>query len=130
MDYNNLYVCVKIYYSEKQVKHFGLETLVIYEILEHIVLNIFKYIFWYLCTRIRKEKNLNYSQKSLNYITCHKHFKSQKHYSLKIDSISFFSSSGKHQSHHLLRWQTITINSSITFLKIFLILFLKFFASW
>ena len=34
-----------IYYSKKELKYFGLEILVIHEILEHIVLNIFKYIF-------------------------------------------------------------------------------------
>ena len=38
------------------------------EILEHIVLNIFEYIFWYICTEIKKENNLNYSQRFLNYI--------------------------------------------------------------
>ena len=45
-----------IYYSQKALKHFGLEILVIHGILEHIVLNTFKYIFWCKCTKIRKEK--------------------------------------------------------------------------
>ena len=34
-----------IYYSQKELKHFGLDILVIHAILDHIVLNIFKYIF-------------------------------------------------------------------------------------
>lgn len=33
----SLYVCVKIYYSKKEWKQFGLEILVIHETLEHIV---------------------------------------------------------------------------------------------
>ena len=49
-----------------ELKHFGLEILVIHGILEHIVLNIFENIFWYICTKIRKEKKLNYSQRFLN----------------------------------------------------------------
>ena len=48
---------IYIYYLQKELKRFGLEILVIRGILEHIVLNIFKYIFWYTCTKIRKEKN-------------------------------------------------------------------------
>ena len=42
----SFYVCVKIYYLQKELKHFGLEILVIHKILEDIVLNIFKNIFW------------------------------------------------------------------------------------
>ena len=49
-----------MYYSEKGLKHFGLEILVIHGILEHIT---FKYIFWYKFTKIRKETKLNYSQR-------------------------------------------------------------------
>ena len=59
MDYNKSLImifCVKIYYSQKELKHFDLEVLVIHEILENIALNIFKYIFPYICTKIRKEK--------------------------------------------------------------------------
>ena len=56
-----------MYYSQKELKYFGLEILVIHGILEDIVLSIFKYIFWYIYTKIRKEKNspsfLNYSQR-------------------------------------------------------------------
>ena len=35
-----------MYYSQNELKHFGLEILVIHGILEHIVLIIFKYIIW------------------------------------------------------------------------------------
>ena len=45
-----------IYYSQKELKHFDFEILVIYGILEHTVLNIFKYIFWHICFKISKEK--------------------------------------------------------------------------
>ena len=65
------------YYSQKELKHFGLQISVIHEILEHIVLNIFKYRFWYKCTKSRKEENLNYTKRFLNYIKCHKDFKLQ-----------------------------------------------------
>ena len=34
-----------IYYSLKELKHFGLEILVIHRLLEYIILDIFKYIF-------------------------------------------------------------------------------------
>ena len=66
-----------IYYSQEELKHFGLEILVIHGILEHIVSNIF------ICTKIRKEKNFNYSQRFLNYIKCHKDFNTLKLYTLK-----------------------------------------------
>ena len=45
-----------IYYSQKRLKHFSLEILVIDEILEHIFLNIFKYISRHICTEIKKQK--------------------------------------------------------------------------
>ena len=45
-----------MHYSQKELKHFGLEILVIHGILEHIVLNIFKYIFCYIYTKIRRAK--------------------------------------------------------------------------
>ena len=48
-------------HSQKELRHFGLEILVTHGTLEHIVLNIFKYIFWFICTKFRKEKILNYS---------------------------------------------------------------------
>ena len=67
-----------IYYSQKELKHFALEILVIHGILEHVLLNIFKYIFCYICTKIRKEKYLNYSQIFLNYTKCHKDFNTRK----------------------------------------------------
>ena len=34
-----------IYQSQKELKHFGLETLVIHGILDDVVLNILKYMF-------------------------------------------------------------------------------------
>ena len=37
-----------------ELKHFGLEILVIQRLLEHIVLNNSECIFWYICTKIRK----------------------------------------------------------------------------
>ena len=83
----SLYFWVKIYYSQKELKHFGLQISVIHEILEHIVLNIFKYIFWYKCTKIRKEENLNYSKRFLNYIMCHKDFKLQIAYIKSITQL-------------------------------------------
>ena len=43
--------------SQIELKYFSLEILVIHGILEDIVLNVFEYIFWYICTKIRKEKN-------------------------------------------------------------------------
>ena len=82
-----------IYYSQKELKHFGLEILVINEILECIVLNISKNIFWYKCIKIRKGKNLNYSQRFLNYSQRFQYSQIvyiKKHYSVKLDSISFF----------------------------------------
>ena len=51
--------------SQKELKHF-----------------VF-FIFWYMCTKIRKEKKLNYSQRFLNYIKCHKDFNTLKLYTLK-----------------------------------------------
>ena len=72
-----------IYYSLKELKHFGLEILVIHRLLEYIILDIFKYIFWYFCTKIRIEKNVNYSQRFFNYIKCHKDFNTLKLYTLK-----------------------------------------------
>ena len=38
------------------MKHFGLEILVIRRILEYADLFIFKYIFWYKCMKMKKEK--------------------------------------------------------------------------
>ena len=38
-----------------ELKHFGLEIIVIQRILEHIVLNNSECIFWYICTKIRKK---------------------------------------------------------------------------
>ena len=52
---------------KRNLKHFGFETLVIHETLQHIILNIFEYIFWHICTKIWKEKFLKYSQRLLNY---------------------------------------------------------------
>ena len=43
-----------MYYSQKELKYFDLGILVIHGMLEHIVLNIFKYMFWHICTKIRK----------------------------------------------------------------------------
>ena len=40
----SLHVCVKIYYSQKELKPFGFGILVIQEILEYVFFNIFKYI--------------------------------------------------------------------------------------
>ena len=71
---------IYIYYSQKELKHFGLEILVTHGILEQNVLNIFRYIFWYIYTKIRKEKN---SQRFRNYIKCHKDFNTLKLYTLK-----------------------------------------------
>ena len=51
-----LIFAIYISYSQKELKHFSLEILVIHGILEDIVLNVFEYIFWYICTKIRKEK--------------------------------------------------------------------------
>ena len=56
-----------MYNFQLELKHFGLEILVIHGILELIVLNIFEYIFCYICTNIRKEnKKMNYSERFLN----------------------------------------------------------------
>ena len=55
--------------------------------LEHIFLSIFRYIFWYKYTKIRKQKNLNFSQAFFNYIKCHKEFNTLRLYRLK----AFFS---------------------------------------
>ena len=52
-----LIFAIYISYSQKELKYFSLEILVIHGILEDIVLNVFEYIFWYICTKIRKEKN-------------------------------------------------------------------------
>ena len=52
---------IYIYDSERKLKHFGLGILVMHKILANFVLNIFKFTFWYICIKIRKEKNLNYS---------------------------------------------------------------------
>ena len=49
-----------MYYSQKGLKHFGLKILVMHWILEHIAFSVFKYIFWYICTKIRKEQKLNH----------------------------------------------------------------------
>ena len=43
-----------MYYSQKELKYFDLGILVIHGMLEHIVLNIFKYMFWHIYTKIRK----------------------------------------------------------------------------
>ena len=43
-----------MYYSQKELKYFDLGISVIHGMLEHIVLNIFKYMFWHICTKIRK----------------------------------------------------------------------------
>ena len=72
-----------IYYLQKELKHSDFEILVIHGILEEIVLNFFKYIFWYKCIKISKEKNLTYSQRFLSYIKCHKDFNILKFYTLK-----------------------------------------------
>ena len=37
-----------MYYSQEELTYFDLGILVIYGMLEHLVLNIFKYIFWYI----------------------------------------------------------------------------------
>ena len=37
-----------MYYSQEELKYFDLGILVIHGMLEHLVLNIFKYIFWYI----------------------------------------------------------------------------------
>ena len=58
-----------IYYSQKDLKHFGLAILVTREILEHIVLNIALNV----CTKIKKK--INYSQRFLNYNKCQNTFK-------------------------------------------------------
>ena len=45
----------------KRIEALFLETLVMDGILEHIVLKyvrILKYLFWYICIKTRKEKNL------------------------------------------------------------------------
>ena len=73
-----------IYYSQKELKHFDFEILVIYGILEHTVLNIFKYIFWHICFKISKEKKKNNSQIFLNYIKVRKDFSTLKLYILKV----------------------------------------------
>ena len=70
-----------IYYSQKELKHLGLEILVIHGILEHIILNIFKYILIHLY-QIQKKK-LNFSQRILNYIKCYKDFNTLYLYTLK-----------------------------------------------
>ena len=69
-----------MYYSQKGLKHFGLEILEIHGILEHIA---FKYIFWYRFIKIRKEKNWTIHKDLLNYIKCHKDFNTVKLYTLK-----------------------------------------------
>ena len=89
-----------IYYSQKEFKHFGLEILVIHGILKHIVLNIFRYILYYICNKFRKEKKLKYPYRFFNFIRCHRDFNALKLYTLtvysvKIDSICFFSSPGQ-----------------------------------
>ena len=110
-----------IYYSKKELKYFGLEILVIHEILEHIVLNIFKYIFLYICIKLKKEKKFNYSQIFLDYIKYDKDFNTLKSYTLKSllskKRFFFFSSSDTHKFHHLLRCHTTGVNYSfISFL--------------
>ena len=85
-----------------------------------IVLNNYKYIFWYKCFKIRKENNLNY----INYknvlippfCILPTNFYNP---SINIGSISFFSSSDTHQSHHLFGCHATGINSSINFFKCF-----------
>ena len=46
--YNFLSEFSNIFHLQKELKHFCLEVLVIHGILEHIVLNISKYIFCYM----------------------------------------------------------------------------------
>ena len=70
---------IYIYFFHKK----NWNTLVIHRILENIVLNIFKYKFWCICTKIRKEKKLNYSKRFFNYIKLHKDFSTLKLYTFK-----------------------------------------------
>ena len=72
-----------IYYSHKELKSFGLHILVLHEILENIVLNIFKYIFSYKWIKNRKKKKLNYSQRFLNCIKRYNDLYTLKLYKLK-----------------------------------------------
>ena len=102
------------YYSQKELKHFGVEILVIHGILDLIVLNIFKYIFWCKCIKIEKFLfklftrifELYHHERDLNTL---------KLYTLK----ALLSKNRLHflfLIHHLLGCHAIGINSSLIFI--------------
>ena len=92
--FSNIFPNIFPNYLQKELEHFGLDILVIHGILEHVVLNIFKYLFDTFVSKSEK----NYSQRFLNYIKCRKDFNTLKLQTLKtlLSKNRFYISSDPH----------------------------------